>query len=243
MTLVEHLDELRDRLIIVIVTFFVALGLCFWQDDLLLEIANRWLPADKEATTLSPTEPLFTTIKVAAYAALMLSLPVLLYQFYAFVIPALTPVEKRTLRPFVLAIPILFCAGVAFGYFVVLPAALDFLLNFNDAEFSIQVRAQEYYGFFGMTLFALGLLFQIPPAVLALTRLGVVTPDGLAAARRYAILVIAVLAAALPGGDPISMFLIMAPLIVLYEGSIVLARILERREKKDVSAEPAAAER
>ena len=128
------------------------------------------------------------------------------------------------MRPFLLAIPVLFLAGVAFAYFLVLPTAVEFLLNFNEAQFNIQVRAGDYYSFFGVLVLAMGLLFQIPVAVLSVAKLGIVTPEQLAGSRRYAVLVIAVLLAAAPGGDPVSMFMIMIPLLVLYEASIRLAR-------------------
>ena len=149
----------------------------------------------------------------------------LLYQVYAFVLPAFSPSEKRrTMTPFLIAMPFLFLAGVAFAYFVVMPVAVKFLLNFNETEFNIQVRARDYYGFFGLMLIAMGLLFQIPIAMLSLTRLEIVTPEWFAENRRYAIFIIAVVSAAAPGGDPISMFMIMIPLLLLYEGSILIAR-------------------
>jgi sec-independent protein translocase protein TatC len=225
MTLVDHLDELRNRIIVSLIAFGVAFGLCFWQDNLMLEIANRPLPADiEQPLTFSPTEPFFTTVEVSAYGAMVIALPVVLYQVFAFVLPAFSPGEKRVVLPFLIAVPFLFLAGVAFAYFVVMPAAVQFLLNFNESEFNIQVRAREYYSFFGLTLVAMGLLFQIPIAMLSLSRLEIVSPEQFAKNRRYAIFVISVVAAALPGGDPVSMILIMIPLIVLYEGSILVAR-------------------
>jgi sec-independent protein translocase protein TatC len=242
LTLVEHLDELRTRIIISLAAFAVAFALCFWQDSLMLDIANAPLPDDHRVpTTFGVTEPFFTTVVVAAYGALVLSLPVILYQAYAFVLPALSPHEKRTMLPFLATIPLLFIAGVAFAYFVVLPAAVKFLLNFNEAEFEIQVRARDYYTFLGLTTVAMGLLFQIPIGVLSVTRLGVVTPEQFAANRRYAILIISIVAAALPGGDPVSMILIMIPLILLYEASVQLARRFGRPPEPDLGAgaEPA----
>jgi sec-independent protein translocase protein TatC len=127
--------------------------------------------------------------------------------------------------PLLLLIPVLFLAGVAFGYFVVLPAATSFLLNFNDTQFNIQVRASEYYGFFGTTLLACGAVFQVPVGILAVTRLGIVSVEQLKSNRRYAYLACAVVAAALPGVDPVSMIIETVPLVLLYELSIVLARI------------------
>lgn len=237
MALVDHLDELRNRIIISLLALGVAFALCFWQDGLMLEIANAPLPADTPLpTTFGVTEPFFTTVEVAGYGALVLALPVIIYQVYAFVLPAFSPAEKRVLVPFLIAIPILFVAGVAFAYFVVMPVAVKFLLNFNAAEFDIQVRAREYYSFFGLMLIAMGLLFQIPVAILSLTRLEVVEPEFFAHNRRYAIFVIAVVSAAAPGGDPVSMIMIMVPLLALYEGSIVLARRFGRPPDEAPSA-------
>lgn len=224
LTLVEHLDELRTRIIISIAAFGVAFALCFWQDNLMLDIANWPLPSGTIPITLSPTEPFFTTVEVSAYGAAILSLPIILYQVYAFVIPAFSPAEKQVVRPYLIAMPILFIAGVAFSYFLVVPAAIKFLLNFNEANFAIQVRAREYYSFIGILVVLMGLLFQMPIALLSICRLGVITPDQLAKNRRYAILIIAIVSAAAPGGDPVSMFLIMIPLLLLYEASVVLAR-------------------
>lgn len=241
-TLVEHLDELRFRLIVCIVVFAVALGLCLWQSDLVLTIANRPLPAGFEPITFAVGEPFVTTITVAAYAALVISLPVILYQLYAFVLPALTPRERHVAKPMLVLVPLLFVAGVAFAYFVVMPAATSFLLGFNASEFKIEVRARDYYSFFGLTLLALGVLFQVPVVILALTRLGVTTPDALARQRRYAVLVIAVVAMLLPGTDPVTMLISMVPLYLLYEGSILLARVAGKphAEPADTSTTPTA---
>jgi sec-independent protein translocase protein TatC len=225
LTLVEHLDELRNRLIVCAAAFGVALALCFWQNHLLLEIASEPLPSGhKQLITFGVTEPLTTTLTVAAYGAIALSLPVVLYQLYAFVLPAFSDVERRVALPIMLLAPLLFIAGVAFAYFVVMPAAVHFLLNFNNDQFNVQVRARDYYSFFSMTMLACGIVFQMPLAILAVTRLGIVSVAQLRSNRRYAYLAIAVIAAALPGVDPVSMLLEMVPLLALYELSILLAR-------------------
>jgi sec-independent protein translocase protein TatC len=226
LTLVEHLDELRTRIVVCIVVFGVALGLCFWQDDLLLEIAAGPLPSgyDDRLITLGVAEAFTTTLMVSVYGALILSMPILLYQAYAYLLPALSDSERRVILPILLCVPILFIAGVAFAYFVVMPPAVNFLLGFNDTQFNVQVRAREYYSFFSTTLLAGGLVFQLPLAILAVTRLGIVTPQQLAKNRRYAYLAIAVVAAALPGVDPVSMLIEMVPLLVLFELSILIAR-------------------
>jgi sec-independent protein translocase protein TatC len=224
LTLVEHLDELRTRIIVSLAVFGVAFALCFWQNHLLLDIANEPLPGNFTPTTFSPTEPFITTLTVCAYGAIILSLPIILYQLYAYVLPAFSQAERRVMLPLLLMVPALFLAGVAFAYFVVMPAAIKFLLNFNDTQFNTQLRAREYYSFFATTLLAGGIIFQVPVGILAVTRLGIVKVEQLRKNRRYAYLVIAIVAAALPGVDPITMLIEMVPLIVLYELSILLAR-------------------
>jgi sec-independent protein translocase protein TatC len=240
LSLVDHLDELRTRIILSLITFGVAVGLCFWQNHLILRIVNDPLNGRKPIT-LGVAEPFTTTFTLSAYAAILISLPVLLYQLYAFIIPAFTPNERRVAMPLLLMVPFLFIAGVVFGYYVVLPAALKFLLHFNTDQFQVQIRARDYYSFVTMTLVACGLLFQIPVGILGLNRLGIVTPRQLRKNRRYAILVIAVLAMLLPGVDPVSMLIEMVPMIVLYELSILLA-VAFGRPSEEVSDQIVSAE-
>jgi sec-independent protein translocase protein TatC len=238
LTLVEHLDELRSRIIFCAIALVVVMIVCFWQNHLLLDIANNPLPGDQELLTLSPSEPFFTTLTLVLYSAVLLTLPILLYHVYAFVLPALSPTERKTMLPLLLMVPVLFVAGVVFAYFVVFPAALKFLLNFNDDQFNIQIRAREYYSFFSLTLISVGLLFQIPVGILAVTRLGIVTPEQLRKNRRYAILIIAVLAMLLPGTDPVTMLISMLPLVLLFEFSLILARAMGNPGGTDDPDEP-----
>ncbi len=225
LTLVQHLDELRTRIVVCLAVFGVALALCFWQNHLLLEAASNPLPAGhRKLLTFGVTEPFMTTLTVSVYGALILSLPILVYQLYAFVLPAFKPGERQLALPLLLLAPFLFIAGVAFGYFLVMPAAVHFLLGFNGSQFNIQVRARDYYSFFATTMLACGVVFELPLAILAVTRLGIVSVAQLRKNRRYAYFAISVIAAALPGVDPISMLLEMVPLLVLYELSILLAR-------------------
>jgi sec-independent protein translocase protein TatC len=241
LSLVDHLDELRSRLIYALFAFGVAFAFCGWQNQRILEIVNKPLPDEyDQPLTFGVTEPFTTTFTNAAYAAILLALPFVLYQVYAFVLPAFSPTEKRVAKPLMLMVPILFIAGVVFCYFVVLPPATDFLLSFNSSEFNTQVRARDYYSFSTMTMLAMGLGFQVPVLILALVRLNIVSVEQLRKNRRYAILVIAVLAALLPTIDPITMLLEMVPLVILYELSIVLASILGRSSED--APEVAAAE-
>src|SRR3954453_5861773 len=299
LSLVEHLDELRTRLIICVAAFLLCFGLTFWQNARLLHIMNRPLektafqkgsqdPFEKSANfqqtlkklllqqevanralageerispetramfdqlakttaataaavpprsakrpvTLGVGEPFTATFKVAAWAALLLAFPVLLYQAYAFVLPAFDPREREIALPLMLGVPFLFIAGVVFAYYMVLPPAVNFLQNFNDDSYDTLLQARDFYSFEIMVLIAMGALFQIPVGILAATRLGLVTPRQLRSGRRYAFVIIAVVAALLPGQDPVTMLLLMLPLLVLYEGSILFASLLDRRASR-----------
>jgi sec-independent protein translocase protein TatC len=240
LTVIEHLDELRWRLIVSVATFTVALALCFWQNHFILDLLDDPLPGDQRPLTLGVAEPFMTTLTVSAYTAILLSLPMILYQLYAFVLPAFSPNERRVALPLLMMVPFLFIGGVVFGYYVVLPAAVKFLLNFNDSQFNVQIRAREYYSFVAMTLLALGILFQVPVVILAATRLGITTPRQLRSHRRHAVVAIAVIAMLLPGTDPVTMLLSMVPLLLLYELSIVLATFFGRPSSERVEGAPAA---
>ena len=240
LTVVDHLDELRSRIFVSLIAFGVAFALCGWQNHLILDIVNRPLPGDREPLTFGVTEPFTTTFTNAAYAAILLSLPVILYQMYAFVLPAFSPAERKTALPLLLLVPVLFIGGVLFCYFVVLPAGIEVLLDFNADEFDTELRAREYYSFATLVMLAMGLGFQIPVGTLIATRLGFVSPEQLRKSRRYAIVAIAVLASLLPTIDPVTLLLEMVPLILLYELSIQLARLFG--EPAGDVAEPVASE-
>jgi len=183
----------------------------------------------RNLVTLGVTEPFTATITIAFYASLLLAMPMLLFQAYAFVLPAFSPGERKLALPLMLMVPALFIGGAAFGYFVVLERAVEFLQNFNDDSFDILLQAKDYFRFAVLFVAGIGLLFQIPVGVLAITRLGIFTPRQLAKNRGYVILGIAIVAAvATPTPDPFTMTLAMGPLIILFELSILLARWLER---------------
>jgi sec-independent protein translocase protein TatC len=174
---------------------------------------------------------------VAAYFALLFSLPLLIYQGYAFVIPALNPKEKRVALPIMAAAPVLFAAGVAFTYAVVLPPAVHFLQGFNSGNFDILVQAKAYYTFEILTMLGIGLAFQLPLGLLGLDAIGVISSRTLTKNWRYCIVIIAVIAAALPGADPVTTGLEMLPLVLLYLSSIVLLKIADRRAAARASTE------
>jgi sec-independent protein translocase protein TatC len=315
LSLVEHLDELRTRIILSIVAFVVAFSFCYWQNDRILDIINKPLdhahrvdckatkkaddalersgcfneavgkfltsftPAlsrsaralgqvagadgvsaatraqavaaarslqasanqaaaaakltpkastGRQPVTLGVTEPFLTTITVSAYAAILLALPFILWQLYAFILPAFSREERRVALPLMSLVPVLFISGVLFGYFLALPRAVQFLQNYNDGAFDILVQAKDYYRFCTLLLAAMGVLFQIPVGVLAIVRLRILTLKQLRAYRGYALILFAIVAAVVtPTPDPFTMLIAMAPLVVLYEVSLLLARFFE----------------
>jgi sec-independent protein translocase protein TatC len=298
LSLVDHLEELRTRLIVSVAVLAVAFGICLWQNHALLRVLNGPLktetkkqvakgegtvgqavlaqqgllnlatstqaalgvlsgphsglspqaraqlapliaklkidvakvprnPVGDNPATLGIGEPFTTTVTVTLYFALIVSLPVILFELYGFILPALQPHERRIAMPLLSAVPFLFAAGVAFGYFVVLPAAVRFFVNFNSSEFNTLVQANPYYSFAATILLAMGLVFQTPVVIIGATRLGVVTPRQLRKGRRYAVVACAAVAAFLPG-DVITLVLETVPLYLLYEVSILLAALLGR---------------
>jgi sec-independent protein translocase protein TatC len=239
LSVVDHLDELRSRLLICVGAFVVAMCLTAWQNHRVLDIMNGPLPNGKEPITLGPAEAFYTTITNSAYVALLLALPVILYELYAFLMPAFSPTERRVAAPLLLLVPVLFITGVVFCYFVILTPAMKFLLNFNADQFNTQVRARDYYGFITMLMLAMGLAFQVPVGILAACKLRLTTPEQLRNGRRYAIVVTVVLAALLPTIDPLSLILEAVPMYALYELSILLASAWGR-PIGDVTDEPAA---
>lgn len=300
LTIVDHLDELRTRLVVCAITLAVAFGICFWQNGALLDVLNKPLkdstptvqdskgngrlaqvaaaqqevqrgfaatarafaalataenltPAQRRVlaaaatetadaaralpdtmpervpVTLGVGEPFTVTLTIAAYFALLFSLPILLYQAYAFVLPAFSPRERRVALPMMLMVPLLFIGGVAFGYWLVLPPAISFLQNFNDTSFDVLIQAKEYYRFELLALLSTGLVFQLPVGLLVLNSVGILSAEMLRSSWRYAIVAIAVVAAVLPGVDPVTTVILMVPLLLLYLLSILLLTIADRR--------------
>lgn len=298
LSIVDHLDELRTRLIICAIALAVAFGLTFWQNHALLKVLNRALPATPATTqnhisgltndsvkearalrqlsqslsglagssrqsardrqlfaqaaasvkaasqslpqstpkrlpiTIGVGEPFTTTLTVSAYFALLLALPILIYQGYAFVIPALNADERRVAIPLMAIAPILFVSGVVFAYLVVLPPAVHFLQGYNSQNFDILVQAKTYYTFEILTMLGIGLAFQLPLGLLGLQRIGAINSSTLTRNWRYATVIMAVIAAAMPGADPVTTGLEMLPLVVLYVASIVMLKIADRRDAK-----------
>ena len=228
-TLVEHLDELRRRLIVSLVALGLALSVIYPFHAHLVEWLKRPLPPGKELVTLGVTEPFFISFKVSFYAAICVALPVLLYQLWSFLAPAVDESVQRVLSIFVAVATLLFAAGLTFGYLVLLPRALTFLTEYDDNLYDVQIRASYYYGFVSVALLGMALVFELPIFVLALVRLRVLTADRLRRNRRMGIFLVVLVAALLPTVDPVSLAFEAIPMLILFEGSIWLAVLMERR--------------
>jgi sec-independent protein translocase protein TatC len=235
-TLVEHLGELRARLVLSLVALAPAFIVAFVFQERLVRWLARPLPDDKQLITLGVIEPFTTAVKVSLSAAVAVTLPILLYQLWAFLAPAVEETVQRTVAVFATIATLLFAVGVAFCYVVVLPRALDFLTNFNEDVFEVQIRASYYFSFVTLTLLATGLAFEMPIFILALVRLRVLTAARLRRNRRLGILFMVVFAILLPTVDPVSLAFEVVPLLVLFELSIWLATYMEKRW--DVVDEP-----
>ncbi len=227
--LADHLGELRHRLLLCLAAFVPAFVAAFAVHGRIVELLARPLPEGKQLVTLGVTEPFTTSVKVSLLAALALTLPLLLSQLWAFFAPALTPSTQRAIRWFAVLATSLFGAGVLFAYAIVLPRALTFLLGFDEHLYEIQIRASYYYSFAALTLLASGLAFQLPIAILGLVRVGALSAARLRRNRRLAYVALVAFAILLPTVDPVSLALEVAPLVALFELSVVLAAVLERR--------------
>lgn len=309
LSIIDHLDELRTRIVISLAALLAAFGICFWQNHALLNLLNNALPAaagsglghqqkldaqlarnlqtasvemsrlstylrespgvkpgaaaaaqsvgsalgqvakeyPKSASTkekpvvLGPAEGFTVTVLIAGYFAVLVTLPLLLYQVYAFVLPALSHRERRIATPTVMAAPLLFVAGAVFTYFAILPPAIHFLQGYNSHEFQVLIQAGSYYRFEILLMMGIGLAFQVPLLALGLQRLGVISASTLTLNWRYASVIIAVIVAALPGVDPVTMTMEFLPLVGLYLVSIVLLKWVEHRNLKAAPAESSGA--
>ena len=230
-TLVEHLEELRQRIFVCLGALLVGFVVTYAIHRLLLHWLNRPLPAHVgKPITLGVAEPFLTVMKLSLYGAVILAAPVILWQLWGFFAPAVEQSQERRVLMFVLFATALLVAGIVFGYFVALPAAVHYLTNYDRAEFNIQLRAKDYYGFTTMVMLAMAVVFELPVFILALVRLGILTTRQLRRNRRTGYFVVACIGVALPGVDPITTVIEIVPLWILFEGSIWLAQLMERRQ-------------
>jgi sec-independent protein translocase protein TatC len=229
-TLVEHLDELRARLLIALVALAVGGGVAFGFHKTLLNWLRAPLPeAHEKLTTFGVTEPFLTSLRVSFYAGFALALPVLLWQLWGFLAPAFEEAHQRVVAGFVALATVLFAGGMVFAYFVVLPPALRFLTNYDDEIFNIQIRARDYLSFATVTILAVALVFELPIFVLSLVRIGMLSSEKLRRNRRTGIVIVIAVAVLLPSVDPVSLAFEAIPLLLLFEGSIWLSVFFEKR--------------
>jgi sec-independent protein translocase protein TatC len=236
-TLVEHLDELRTRIIVSGLALVAALVVTWIFRKTIVGWLNRPLPADKkQPITLNPLEAFSTSFKVAFLAAVAIALPILLWQLWGFLAPAFEESSQAVVAQLVLAGTLLFAAGAAFAYFVALPAAIPFLLDFDSDLYTNEIRAGPYYSFAATSIFGMGLLFELPIVILALVRLGIVSSAQLRRNRRIGLGLCVVAGVLLPGVDFISTAIQTIPILLLFELSIWVSVYFERRWAEQIAA-------
>jgi sec-independent protein translocase protein TatC len=232
-SLVEHLDELRQRLFFMLGAIAVATVVCFVLHGRIIHyLTLRLPPKHQQLTTLTVGEPFMTSIWVAIYGGFIIATPVILWQLWEFFMPAFDRSHAGLLRWFVLLASVLMVAGVIFGYFVTLPAALHFLTNYNNNLYHVQIQAKPYITFCVQVMVAMGLVFQLPLFVVGLTRMGAIKTDYLRKNRRLCYFIVACIGVALPGVDPVTTVVETLPLAILFEASIWLSVFLDRRAQR-----------
>jgi len=231
----KHLEELRKRLVVSLIAIGVGFFATYSFSAKLLVIIQK--PLNRPLIFLSPTEAFWVDLLVALFAGILLAAPVILYQMWKFVAPGLLQKEKRYIVPFTLFSTLFFSMGVCFAYFIALPLGLRFLLGFATADLQPMLSLSKYVTFFGKLLLAFGVMFEFPVVIFLLTRLGILQPQTLAKNRKYAILGIFVVSALLTPPDVISQILLAIPLVGLFELSLLVSRIVRRKEEKKKVAE------
>jgi sec-independent protein translocase protein TatC len=240
-TLVEHLGELRTRLVICLISIAVTFSVVYAFHGRLLEWLNRPLPEHlRKPTTFGVAEPFITSFTVSFWASVLIALPICIWQLWSFLAPAFEERSQRIIAGFSAFAALLLAGGILFGYFIALPAAVHFLTDYDASHFNIQIRARDYYSFVITVLFAVGVVFELPIFVLGLARLGIVPAARLRRNRRIGYVIVAALAVALPGIDPVTTLFEMAPLMILFELSIWMAVFFDRRWKAREAAREAA---
>jgi sec-independent protein translocase protein TatC len=236
-TLVEHLEELRQRLFVCIGTLLVAFIVAFIFHHHLLHALNAVLPKRLgKPVTLGVGEPFITSMWVSVYAALLVSLPVVLWQAWSFFMPAVQDSYSKTLALFTCAAAGLLVGGVVFGYYIALPKAVHFLTNYDSENYNQLVQARAYYSFAVKVLLAMGIVFELPMFVLGAVRLGILSTAKLRRTRKIGYFIVAVIGVALPGVDPITTVIETVPLAILYEASIWLSLLVEKRQPRPSEA-------
>ncbi|MFQ5381912.1 MAG: twin-arginine translocase subunit TatC [Dehalococcoidia bacterium] len=240
MTLIEHLLELRNRIFIAMITLVITTLVClfFWETlaGWLLAPAREEYPEFK-AHVFSPTETIGLLFKIGLYGGLILSSPMWVYQLVMFVAPGLTPRERRMLLPGLAGVVFFLLAGMAFAYWIILPASLGFLLDFGADQFEPVIGAKQYMDFATRIIFWVGVSFELPMVIALLARLGMIRAKQLLAFWRYAIVLVFIVAAVVtPTPDPLTQSLVAGPLLLLYGVGILFAWLLQPRRTEGVDA-------
>jgi sec-independent protein translocase protein TatC len=232
-TLVEHLEELRQRLFVCIGALVLGFVVAYVFHERLIHALELALPPNRRhLTTLTIGEPFMTAMWLSVYAGFLLALPVIIWQAWAFFLPAFDAAHERMLRLFVIIATLLLVVGVAFGYELALPAAAHFLTNYDKAQYTVLIRARDYIGFAAKVLVAMAIVFELPLFVVGLTRIGIISTQKLRRTRRVGYFIVCCVGVALPGVDPVTTTIETIPLLLLYEASIWASVLLERRAER-----------
>jgi sec-independent protein translocase protein TatC len=229
MSLIEHLEELRRRLIVVVVSVLggAVVGFIFSRQVLIL-LRDRLPEGQRDLQFLGPADAFGAQLKIAGFLGIAIAMPIILFEVWRFVTPGLTRRERRFIWPVILAALVLFVLGVVIGY-IVIPYALNFLLSFAEGLADPNLTIDGYIGFATTMLLAFGLVLEFPIVLIGLARVGILSHRRLAAQRRWAIVLIVLLAIVLtPGGDPISPIILGSVMYVLFEGSLFVIRMIRR---------------
>lgn len=236
-TLVEHVEELRQRVFVAIGAIAAGTVAAFIVHDRILDLLSRPLPpAHRHLVTFGVTEPFAVSLSVSFYAGLVLASPVILWQVWLFLAPALDPGAERRILGFAAFGAALAAAGLVFGFDILLPRAMHWLTNFDSRNFHVLIQASPYFSFVTSVLVGVTLLFELPLVVVSLVSLGILTSSALRRNRRLGYVIVAAIALALPGPDPVTTLLELLPMWALFEGSIWLAVLAERRVARAVVA-------
>jgi sec-independent protein translocase protein TatC len=232
-TLVEHLEELRQRIFVCLGALLAGFVVAYVFHTHLIHLLTRALPpGDRRLSTFTLGEPFMTSMWISLYAGFLVAIPVILWQGWLFFSPAIDPAHARMVRLFTLLATVLLVAGVLFGYFLALPAAAHFLAHYDSSSYRQFIRARDYISFAAKVLLAMAIVFELPIFVVGLTRTGVLTTEKLRKNRRIGYFVVACVAVALPGVDPVTTIMEGIPLVILYEASIWLSLLLDRRSAR-----------
>ncbi|MEH7356999.1 twin-arginine translocase subunit TatC [Neobacillus drentensis] len=228
LNLVDHLEELRKRIIISALAFvaFFIVGFIYVDD------IYKWFVGDQKLMVLGPSDIMWIYFMLAGVVAIAATIPVLALQIWLFVRPALRPVERKITLSYVPALFLLFICGLAFGYFAIFPMVLNFLINIGQDMFVTNFTAERYFRFIMNMTLPFGVLFELPVVVMFLTSLGIINPFVLAKIRKYAYFVLIIIAVVITPPDFMSDFVVTLPLLLLYEISINLSKFVYRKRLK-----------